>query len=351
MNAEKAGAALLGLLALGCGHARALNPRAVKLEAEGAASLERGELDRAAGQFALALDYEPRYAEAENGLGLVSLRYQDWERAEAHFSAALALEENLAEAHFNLGGLRLRRERLDDALMEFRAALAIDPGYGEARLAAGEVLLRLGRPVDARWELAKLCAVEPRRAEARAAHALALAETGRIALAETEARAALDLDGGLPMAHRARAEVLRRAGDFEGATEELRVAIGRGPGELDDRVALVAVLAARRLWDDVDRELAGLVLAAPQRAEVRFLVAYAALLRERYAVAVAAADDALTLRPRYPEARLVRGEALARLGRASDARRELERFLSEAPPELAAERARVEAFLRESRPR
>jgi len=171
---------------LTCAHARPLNPRAVALEAEGAASLARGELDRAAGQFALALDYEPRFAEAENGLGLVALRYGDGPRAEAHFSAALALDENLAEAHLNLGGLLLRRERLEDALDHFRAALAIDPGYGEARLGAGEVLLRLGRPVDARWELAKLCAVEPGRAEARAAHALALAATDRLALAETE---------------------------------------------------------------------------------------------------------------------------------------------------------------------
>jgi tetratricopeptide (TPR) repeat protein len=153
------------------------------------------------------------------------------------------------------------------------------------------------------------------------------------------------------MAHRARAEILRRTGDFEGATDELRVAIGAGPGELDDRLALAAVLAARRLWDDVDRELAGLVLAAPRRAEVRFLVAYAALARGRFAAAETAAADALALRARYPEARLVRGEALARQGRADEARRELERFLAEAPPELAVERARVEAFLRAPRPR
>jgi tetratricopeptide (TPR) repeat protein len=333
-------------LASACAHARVLNPHAVALEADGAASLARGELDRAAGQFSLALEYEPRLAEAENGLGLVALRYGDWPRAEEQFAAALALDENLAEAHYNLGGLYLRHERDEDALREFRAALAIDPGYGDARLGAGEVLLRLGRPVEARWDLAKLCAVEPTRAEARAAHALALAGQGRLALAEGEARAALELDPRLPMAHRARAEILRRGGDYAGATDELRVAIGKGPGDVDDRVGLATVLAAQGLWDDVDRELGGLVLAAPRRAEVRFLVAYAALARDRLDVAAVAARDALALRSPYPEARLVLAEALARDGRSADARQELERFVAEAPPEMAAERAQAERFLR-----
>lgn len=339
-------------LPVACAHGpRPLHARAVALQAEGAAALERGELDRAAGQFALALDYESRFAEAENGLGLVRLRYGDWARAEEHFRAALALDENLAEAHLNLGGLLLRRDQTEDALAEFRAALAIDPGYGDARLAAGEALLRLGRPVEARWELAKLCAAEPDRAEAHAAHALALAAQGRLALAEGEARAALELDARLPMAHRARAEILRRGGDFTGAAAELATAIGKGPGEIDDRIALVAVLSARGLWDDVDRELAGLVQAAPRRAEVRFLVAYAALSRDRFDAAATAAGEALSLRAPYPEARLVLAEALARDGHASEARKAVEAFLREAPAEMAEERSRAEIFLKGPGPR
>jgi tetratricopeptide (TPR) repeat protein len=337
------------LSAVGCAHGpHPLHARAVALQAEGAASLARGELDRAAGQFALALDYEPRFAEAENGLGLVALRYGDWPRAEEHFAAALALDENLAEAHLNLGNLLLRKDRTEEALREYRAALAVDPGYGDARLAAGEALLRLGRPVEARWELAKLCAVEPDRAEARAAHALALAAQGRLALAEGEARAALALDGRLPMAHRARAEILRRGGDYTGAAEELAKAIGRGPGEIDDRIALATVLAARGLWDDVDRQLEGLAQAAPRRAEVRFLIAYAALARDRFEEAAVAAGEALVLRSPYPEARLVLAESQARQGRGAEARQTLEGFLKEAPPEMTVERERAERFLRAS---
>ena len=62
-------------------------------------------------------------------------------------------------------------------------------------------------------------------------------------------------------------------------------------------------------------------------------------------VVMIAADAALALRTPYPEARLVRADALARLGREDEVRRELDRFLAEAPPALAAERARAERRL------
>ncbi|MBC8132954.1 MAG: hypothetical protein H7X95_08245, partial [Deltaproteobacteria bacterium] len=73
----------LSFLAPACAHRppKPLHPRAVELQAAGATALTLGHLDRAAGQFSLALEYEPRMAEAENGLGLVALRYSDRVRA------------------------------------------------------------------------------------------------------------------------------------------------------------------------------------------------------------------------------------------------------------------------------
>jgi regulator of sirC expression with transglutaminase-like and TPR domain len=78
---------------------------------------------------------------------------------------------------------------------------------------------------------------------------------------------------------------------------------------------------------------------------VHFATAYVALARGEWQAAVRAADAALALRPRYPEARLVRADALARLGREDEVRRELDRFLAEAPATMAAERARAQRRL------
>lgn len=340
----------LVISAQGCAHRRSdpLQPRAVALQAAGAAALARGDLDRAAGQFALALEYEPRLAEAENGLGLVALRYGDRRAAAQHFRAALALDEDLAEAHLNLGGVLLAEGSTEDALARFHAALAIDPGYGIARLAAAEALSRLGRLRDARWELAKMCEAEPRNASAHALHALVLARLDRIALAEVEARRALEIAPDLPAAHRARAEILRRRGDPRAAEAELRIVLGADPTSsqsVDDRLALGTVLVEQRRWDDAAATLSAASLVAPNHAAVQFALAYVELGRGQFAAATGAARRALELRPHYPEARLLLAEALFRDGVHGEARSELRRFVDEAPPSMAAEKARAAAAL------
>ena len=341
----------LGLVAWGCAHRSAspLHPRAVELQSTGTTALQRGDLDRAAGQFALALEYEPRMAEAENGLGLVALRYHDRSGASQHFRAALALDEDLAEAHLNLGGMLLEDGETKDALVHFRAALSVDPGYGAARLATAEALLRLGRLADARWELAKLCAAEPGNAAAHADHALVLVRLDRIAAAETAVERALEIDRHLPAAHRARAEILRRRGDLAGAEGEWRIVLAAGgassAGSVEDRLSLGTVLAELARWDDAAAVLSGAALAGPRHAQVHFALAYVELSRDRPAAAIAAARKALELRPSYPEARLVLAEALLRGGDRSEGRQELRRFVDEAPPEMSAEKSRASAFL------
>lgn len=334
--------ALAAVFLTDCAHTSARKPKAAALQAAGALSLARGELDRAAGQFGLALEYEPRLAEAENGLGLVALAYGDDQLAERHFRAALSIDEDLAEAHLNLGGIRLARHDLEDALDCFRAALAIDPGYAAARLAVGETLLRLGRFEDARWELAKLCAAEPGNAAAHAAHALVLAHLERIGLAETEARRALALDPELPAAHQARGEIARRRGDLLGAEQELRRVVQARPTSAEDWLALGIVLAQQLRWADASGALDRAALLGPRLAEVPFVQAFVELGRERPAVAVAAAKHALELRMPYPQARLLLAEAQYRAGDAAAGRAALRLFVDEAPPEMAAEKARAQ---------
>ena len=340
---------VLGLAAIAlvvdCAHASARHPKAAALQAAGAAALARGELDRAAGQFALALEYEPRLAEAENGLGLVALAYGDQQLAEHHFQAALAMDEDLAEAQLNLGGIRLGRHELEDALECFRAALAIDPGYAAARLAVGETLLRLGRLEDARWELAKLCASEPGNAPAHAAHALVLAKLDRLGLAETEVRRALALEPELPAAHRARAEIARRGGDPVGAELALRRVVQARPTSAEDWLALGIVLAEQVRWDEASDVLERANLLAPRQAEVAFAQAFVELGRERPLAAVAAARRALELRMAYPQAELLLAEAHYRAGDGAAGRAALQRFVDEAPPDMAAERARAQAVI------
>lgn len=321
--------------------------KATHFQAEGARAFARGDLDRAAGLHSLALEYEPKMAEARNGLGLVAMARGDKVTAEQQFRTALSLNEELAEAHLNLGWIILDRGELDDALMHFRQALAIDPGFGNARRATGETLLKMNKLEEARWELLKLTEVDPQDARAHAGYGLVLAKMGRIAPAEAAAQRALALDPELPMGHRARCEILKRRGDMPGAIEACRKVVQAEPMAIDARQDLVTVLVAAGRADEAEHELQGLEKVAPQRAEVAFLRAFVAVNREQLELAVAAARRAIQLRhpAKYPEARMVLAEALYRAGRMDEGRRELKYFLEEAPSGMQLERRKAEEFL------
>jgi tetratricopeptide (TPR) repeat protein len=333
-------------LALGCaGRQTKPSEKATHFQAEGARAYARGDLDRAAGLFSLALEYEPKMALARNGLGLVAMARGDKEAAEQQFKTALSINEELAEAHLNLGYIMLDRGDLEDAETHFRQALAIDPGFGSARLAVAEVLVRTNKIEEARWELVKLTEVEPQNPRAHAVYAIVLARQGRIAAAEAAAQKALSLDAELPEGHQARGEILKRRGDLVSAAEEYRKVVNARPMSVEDRVALVTMLVGSNQADAAEVELQGLEKTAPQRAEVAFVRAYVSLQRNQMDLAIAAAARALKLRHPYPEARMILAEALYRAGRADEGRRQLQEFLKEAPSGMQLERQRAQQFL------
>jgi tetratricopeptide (TPR) repeat protein len=343
-----AAAVLVAMVAggLACATAKANpNAKAVQYQAEGARAYARGELDRAAGLFSLALEYDPRMAEARSGLGLVAFARGDKASAEQQFKAALSMNEDLAEAHHNLGLLQADRGDFEEAMASFRAALAIDPGFAAARLGVGDTLLQLDKTEEARWELAKLCEIDPQNPSAHASHARVLAKLNRIAAAEEAVQKALALDASLTSARKAKAEILSKRGDMLGALQEARAVVGAEPASIDNRVLLVTMLVAANMADEADRELIALEQAAPRRAEVAFLRAYVSLKRGQFVDAINAARRALRLRKPYPWARLVLAEALFMAGQPEEGRRETKNFLDEAPPSMERERREAERFL------
>jgi Tfp pilus assembly protein PilF len=338
--------ALTMTVALGCAHSQPrTNEKAAKFQAEGVKAYGQGDLDRAAGLFSLALEYDPRMAEARSGLGLVAYARGDKGAAEAQFKSALSMNEELAEAHLNLGTIYFERDEDDEAMTRFRQALAIDPGYGAARLMVGMALLKQGKGEEARWELAKLTEVEPRNARAHAAYAQVLISLGHIASAEAAAQRALALDPNNGDAHRARGMILEKRQDFASAADEFRASLRSSPGSVDDRLSLVRTLIAANKLHDAELEVQSLEKLGPGRSEVAFIRGFLALRMGDPRAAVEYLDRALRLRPKYPQARMIRAEALFQMGQQDEGRRELERFIDQAPPSMREEVQRAQAFL------
>ncbi|MHC5857822.1 O-linked N-acetylglucosamine transferase, SPINDLY family protein [Nostoc sp.] len=87
-----------------------------------------------------ALTINPKYAEAQNNLGIVCVAQKNLEKAIAYFQSAILSNPNYAFAHNNLGLAWQMQGKLSAATAKFQEALQKNPGYPEAYLNLGIVL-------------------------------------------------------------------------------------------------------------------------------------------------------------------------------------------------------------------
>jgi len=229
-------------------------------------------------------------------LDQAALLLRQGQPAPAEAIALKATEEDpsCARAWFLLGAARHVLRQPEAALPALERALALDAGLDEARRAAATLLLELKRPREALAQIEELLRRRPAQTDF-------LADAGIVLEALGEHDAALARYG----------EALRRApGDF-------RARLNRGAllarlGRLEEALADDLVLAKR---------YAGSAAAHYNLADV--------LLRlDRYEASFAAVDRALRLAPSDAAILMLRGLALAMLGRDAEARASFERARS-----------------------
>lgn len=199
-------------LALGsaaaCAGRAAVHPRAAEEVRRGYGYLDEADPERAEIAFSHALEFDPDFPEALNGLGIVARRAGELAAARGRFERAVRLAPDFAEGHANLGETLLASGREEAGAAELRAALRIDPDLGDARQNLARALLRRGldapdraaRWTEARREYLHLLEAEPGRAAAH--HDLAFMDyvEGRFERAEAGYRRAAELE---PRSHEA----------------------------------------------------------------------------------------------------------------------------------------------------
>lgn len=173
---------------------------------------DRGDLRRAEGQLAEALEIDPSSPEAmarlfrlrrrsrneaslepairkaleinpssvlhRNWLGLILQRRGDSQAAEAQFKEALSIAPDFGGTMANLGSLYGRTGRLEEAVDVLRRALRIEPGNLECRVNLGAALGKLGRTEEALAVLEEGREMAPRSPEVLNALAVTWAQKG-----------------------------------------------------------------------------------------------------------------------------------------------------------------------------
>ncbi|MCK6447308.1 MAG: tetratricopeptide repeat protein [Planctomycetes bacterium] len=298
-----------------------LAPRDPTLRLHRAIALENLDRDDEAVALLDALTREaPKFAPAHQRLGVACVRRGDLPRAEAAFRATLELAPREPHGHVGLAQVALANGDAAAALERLDHALVLAPNDKLAHYLRGTALLRLERVAEAEPEL-RLGA----NADVGYLRDAGAAEVERYAVGPTRTldRALRALNGGKVAEAIALLEAQRTS---DPTAQKILVTLGTAyarAGRVDDALAVFA---------DAGRN-------DPRDPLVPINVAACEFDRGRYGECVAAADAALALRADLAPAHLVRGAALARLGRLDDALAALRRAATLDPK---GQRARVE---------
>ncbi|MGH9409752.1 MAG: tetratricopeptide repeat protein, partial [Vicinamibacterales bacterium] len=147
-------------------------------------------------EFASAIRFNPRFAEAHSNFANTLAAAGQFQAAEAQYRIAIALQSDFTEAHVGLGGVLLNQRRASDALSEYTAALALDPNLAQAHNGLGASLAMLGRSDEAMTEYHRALQLNPELPTAHLNIAVVLITRGRIDEARRELETALAIDPG-----------------------------------------------------------------------------------------------------------------------------------------------------------
>jgi tetratricopeptide (TPR) repeat protein len=209
--------------------AAALNPDAPEpAVALGTLAERRGELNRAAAEYARAIELSDEPV-AHMNLGRLLWRQGRAREGESEVRRAIALRPGYAPAHRALGRILESQNRVAEAIDEFKQSIRLDPDLLSAQIDLASLLVRVGRIDEAEPRLRAVLARDPNSATAHNSLGLVLAARGRYGDAAGEFRTAIRLDPNLAEACNNLGAALENIGDRAGAAASYRRALQIDP--------------------------------------------------------------------------------------------------------------------------
>jgi TolB-like protein len=190
-----------------------INPEAYALYLQGKHFYDRRTQEgfaRAVDAFQAALNLEPEYAPAWNGLSEAYFQQAGAQRdihdgtalARAAVERALALDDSLVAAHATMSWIRLQYDRdWQGAEKAIQRALALEPGNVESLRGASDLAAALGRLDEAIELNQRVIKLDPMNWAARITLGYQLMAAGRLEEAVATFRHLLKLDPQLPYSH------------------------------------------------------------------------------------------------------------------------------------------------------
>jgi tetratricopeptide (TPR) repeat protein len=136
-------------------HLRASPPQAAETELTAehwfnlGVELEAKSTQEAARAYRMALELDPKMADAHLNLGRLCHEGGKWKEAEAHYRVAAGRVPDDPAPHFNLGVLMEDFKKPEEAILAYRRAIQIDPNFADAHYNLGLLVESLGHKAEA----------------------------------------------------------------------------------------------------------------------------------------------------------------------------------------------------------
>ena len=331
-----------------------------KLFQQGEAALKSGDLDEADHAFRAVLASNPQVAGAYANLGVICMRRKQWAQALDMLHKAQHLAPEMAGVRLNIGLVYYRQNDYRKAISPFESVVHDAPDSFQARYLLGLCYFFVERYGEAASTLEPLwpqasgqlnylyvLGIAANKAgqsqlEQRAlTHLIEIGQNspefhllmGKAYLnreeydqAITELGLAAKGDSALPFVHFNLGMAYLKKQDLDQAKAEFLKDIAIEPDVSYDYDQLGEVYYLQQHDEAAEKAFRKALLLDPQLASSRFQLARVYQRQKKYGEALREADAALKLDPSSPGIHYLRGQVLQHLGRAQDAKAEMQTF-------------------------
>lgn len=320
-------------------------------------ALGRGNLDEAERDFRQVLEMDPQAGAAYANLGVVYMRRKQWAKALADLKKAETLMPQVAGVRLNIGLAYYRQNEFLQAIPEFEAVVRAQPDAEQARYLLGQCYFFADRWADAVATLEPLWEQESGNLQYLYMLSNAAYRAGRKEVDERAGTQLFKVGGDSPAYQLIVGEYYLNREEYDAAMKEFEAAakgdatlpfahfyMGRAhmgkqeyaqareeflkDAAIEPDVALNYEEIGNSYWlmeDDVNAEKSYCEALRKDPRRVNSMLGLAKIYqrRQKYEAALAEADAALKVDPERTDAHYVRGQALLRLGRKAEAKREM----------------------------
>lgn len=287
----------------------------------------KGEYDEAVAASTIVIELRPDYAEAYLDRGRTWASRGEYDKALVDETKAIELRPDLAEAYLNRGRTWASKGEYDTARDDFTTAVQLRPDLGEAYLHRGQMWAAQGEHDKALDDIATANKLRPDLAKQYLGRGKSRAFKGEYDFALDDFSKAIDLRSDYAEAYFNRGRTWAAKGEHDNAIADFERANELSPSDAHSYPEQYANLNSRsnEALVDCDRTIE-LRPSDPQAYRLKSTILAA---QTDYDMALAAAREALRLKPDYAEAFVAQGTALSGMARQKR-REEREKFLNEA---------------------